>query len=235
MSKQNRTRLSVEARRCQLLELGEELFSEWGYDHLSMDDVARAAGVSIGLVYRYFPGKRDFYLETLRNVAQQMVEGIEVDQALPVRERFYQTLDGYLTYLEGHAPAYRTLMFAGLAGDVEVAMIADEVRQALLTRTMDRIGVEGAPEPAVRIAIRGWMGYVESSGLDWVANRDLDRSVVLAHMAATLSLQLAMLGILPPGFDVAGAPVFAALRSALAQVALGPTPSAEAKGGGESS
>jgi AcrR family transcriptional regulator len=44
-------------RRERLLESAGRLFSLWGFDKTSMDDVAREAGVSKGAVYLEFPGK----------------------------------------------------------------------------------------------------------------------------------------------------------------------------------
>ncbi len=61
-----RARLDVEERRKQLVALGNELFSKRTYDEVSIDELARAAGISKGLLYHYFPTKRDFYIATVR-------------------------------------------------------------------------------------------------------------------------------------------------------------------------
>jgi AcrR family transcriptional regulator len=70
---QTRTRLEVEQRRAQLLTLGQELFSSSTYDELSIDDIARAAGISKGLLYHYFPSKRDYYVATIRVAAGELL------------------------------------------------------------------------------------------------------------------------------------------------------------------
>jgi hypothetical protein len=36
------------------------------------------------------------------------------------------------------------------------------------------------PDPAVRMAARGWVGFIEETTLDWLRNRDLDREQLLA-------------------------------------------------------
>src|SRR5689334_1058061 len=61
-----RSRLAVDKRRAQLLKLGQELFSNFNYDELSIDEIARRAGISKGLLYHYFPSKRDYYVEVIR-------------------------------------------------------------------------------------------------------------------------------------------------------------------------
>src|SRR4051812_45882941 len=68
-----RARLDVDERRAQLLSLGLERFSERSYDEVSIDDLARAAGISKGLLYHYFPTKRDFYIAALAQAAEQLL------------------------------------------------------------------------------------------------------------------------------------------------------------------
>ncbi|HEY4378579.1 MAG TPA: helix-turn-helix domain-containing protein [Acidimicrobiales bacterium] len=50
-------RISGAARRDQLLELAEVLFTERGYDAASMDELARRAGVSKPVIYDHFASK----------------------------------------------------------------------------------------------------------------------------------------------------------------------------------
>src|SRR6185503_20426450 len=70
---QPRVRLEVDARRAQLLEVGRELFTTRCYDDLSIDEIAQAAGISKGLLYHYFPGKRVYYVESLREAAEELL------------------------------------------------------------------------------------------------------------------------------------------------------------------
>jgi AcrR family transcriptional regulator len=44
-------------RRKRLLQSAAALFSRWGFDKTSMDDIAREAGISKGAVYLEFPNK----------------------------------------------------------------------------------------------------------------------------------------------------------------------------------
>ena len=70
MATARRARLSTDARREQLVAFGVEMFSERPFDDVSIDDIAAAAGISKGLLYHYFPSKRDFYVETVRAASQ---------------------------------------------------------------------------------------------------------------------------------------------------------------------
>ena len=50
-------RLSREARRNLILDAATEVFGRQGFEATRMDDVAKAAGVAKGLVYKHFPSK----------------------------------------------------------------------------------------------------------------------------------------------------------------------------------
>jgi AcrR family transcriptional regulator len=53
-----RKRVAAEARRAQLIEVALRLFAEQGYDGTATRDIAEAAGVAEGLLFRHFPTKR---------------------------------------------------------------------------------------------------------------------------------------------------------------------------------
>ncbi len=61
--KQQRAARTYEA----LLDAAARIFSERGYDATQTPDIAAAAGVSTGALYRYFRDKRHIFLEMLRH------------------------------------------------------------------------------------------------------------------------------------------------------------------------
>src|SRR3954452_404911 len=87
MAAPRRVRLQIDERRAQLLELGIRLFSTHAYDDISIDDVADAAGISKGLLYHYFQGKREFYVEVIREASLQLRRLTEPDPTLPPSAR----------------------------------------------------------------------------------------------------------------------------------------------------
>jgi AcrR family transcriptional regulator len=52
-----RTPKVVEDRREQIMDTALQLFAEKGFDRTTNKDIARAAGVTPGLIYHYFPSK----------------------------------------------------------------------------------------------------------------------------------------------------------------------------------
>ena len=54
-------RLEPDARRAHLLAVGATVFGSKAYDEVQIDQIAKEAGVSRGLLYHYFPSKRAFF------------------------------------------------------------------------------------------------------------------------------------------------------------------------------
>src|SRR2546427_10743578 len=101
-----RQRLTVDARREQLLGLGMELFSTRAYDEIWIEEIAEHAGVSRGLLYHYFPTKRDFYVAVTRTAAEEVRELTEPDPSLPPDERVRAGIDAFLRYAEEHPQGF---------------------------------------------------------------------------------------------------------------------------------
>jgi AcrR family transcriptional regulator len=175
MATARRARLTTDARREQLVALGSEMFSERPFDEVSIDDIAAAAGISKGLLYHYFPSKRDFYVAVVREAADEMQVVTETDPDLAPLERLSAGLDRYLEYVETHARGYATVLRAGIGSDPEVAAIVEEVRGAMAGRILDDLPIKGEAPPGVRIAVRGWVGFAEAASLEWVERREVTR------------------------------------------------------------
>jgi AcrR family transcriptional regulator len=175
-----RTRLQVDVRRQQLLALGLELFGNQTYDDLSIDEIARRAGVSKGLLYHYFPSKRAFYVAAVREAARQLLEETDIDQhgrgPQPDPEGVRAGLAAFLGYVARRRIAYGFLLRGGIGTDPEVAEIIEDTRRALVERMLSRLSRFGArvDDPATRLRLRGWLGFLEASSLDWVESQELD-------------------------------------------------------------
>jgi AcrR family transcriptional regulator len=60
-----------EMRRTQIVETAVRLFSESGYHDTTIDDIAREADISKGLVYKYFKDKNDVLFFVLCHVLEK--------------------------------------------------------------------------------------------------------------------------------------------------------------------
>ena len=176
-----RTRLQVDERRQQLLALGLELFARQTYDELSIDEIAKTAGVSKGLLYHYFPSKRAFYVASVQEASRQLLEETNtapspeaIDQPDPKAIR--AGLRAFLAYVLERRVAYAFLLRGGVGTDPEVGEIIEGTRQALIDRMFSRLAKFGVrrDDPVTRLKLRGWIGLIESASLDWVESQQLD-------------------------------------------------------------
>ncbi len=162
-------RLDVDERRKQLVALGIELFAERTYDDVSIDELAQAAGISKGLLYHYFPTKRDFYVATVKQAAQDLFERTATPEGMDPLERLRAGLDAYLDYVVKHGKPYASLLRGGVGSDSEVAAIVDGTRDAFIARLLEGAPFPGASGgPLLRIVLRGWIGFVEAATIEWI-------------------------------------------------------------------
>jgi AcrR family transcriptional regulator len=168
------SRLGVDERRRQLLEAGARVFTERAYDDVSMADVARAAGISKGLLYHYFPSKRDLFVSTLEAAAAELRELTQPDPSLPVPEQLTAALDAYLGWIDDHADSY-TRLIESASGSDDVRSYMAQVRADTVERMLATVVRSGDPA-AVRTALHGFLWFLDGACLEWLGHRDLSRT-----------------------------------------------------------
>jgi len=193
-----RTRLITDERRAQLIALGLELFSSRAYDEVHIAELATAAGISKGLLYHYFPTKRDFYTAALQQAAERLLSQLQPDPSLPPPERLQRGLHRYLSYVQQYGTSYVALMRGGVGADPAVAAIVEETRLACMSRLISGMGFSPATlPPLVRIALRAWIGTVEAASLEWVLCPEVPADEVVSLLSAQLLHLLLSLGAMP--------------------------------------
>jgi AcrR family transcriptional regulator len=196
-----RVRLDNDQRRAQLLALAKSAFSDRAYDDVSIDDIAREAKISKGLLYHYFPTKRDLYVAGLREIALELVQAVTAipPDLIPI-ERARAGLDAYLDHITRHSRAYVSLMRGGIGSDPEVAAVVEGVRTELATAFIrdQPFAALVAGNPRFETTIRGWIGFVEHATLDWCVNQRLSR-VDLRELLIDVLLGI-LKAVVPPVF-----------------------------------
>src|SRR5918996_2397853 len=105
-SAQARTRLATDARREQLLRAGVELLRVRTPDEIAVDDVARRARISRGLLYHYFKDKDAFVVAILEQASEELRGALRGDPQLSGRERLEAAVDAFIAYAEAHAAGF---------------------------------------------------------------------------------------------------------------------------------
>jgi AcrR family transcriptional regulator len=190
-----RVRLPIDERRAQLIALGTQLFSSRSYDDISIDDVADAAGISKGLLYHYFGGKKEFYVEVLRATSEELRRLTEPDPTLSPGDRLRAAVNAHLNYVQSNKPVYAAIYTSGAAIAREANDILEEHREVVLGYFLRDFGIT-KPRPILRAALRAWMAMVEGACLDWIAHPELERDalceLLIAGYAAMLDRTLSL-------------------------------------------
>jgi AcrR family transcriptional regulator len=184
------TRLDVDERRMQLLELGARLFTRHSYDELSMAQIAREAGISKALLYHYFPSKQAFFQATLAETAAEVLARTTPDPALPALAQLEASLDAYLAWIEEHAESYRKLI-ASATGAPEVRELIDGIREQTAQRILEGLGSD---DPRVRTAVSGWLWFMDGACLEWTEQGGVSRDEIRGLLVGTLIGALASAG-----------------------------------------
>ena len=148
---QKRSRATVDA----VLEAGAQLLLTIGYDKASTNKIAEKAGVSIGSLYEYFPGKEAIFAEIRRRQDQRYARLI---QAEPVPATFREALRlNVTTYIrlalsdiELHTALVRDVpKFA--TSEAESILVAGSLEQS--TRIVDSQAIKLRPQCDTALAL----------------------------------------------------------------------------------
>lgn len=182
-----RIRLTPEARRKQLIDLGVEMLATRRLDELSVELIAKAAGISRGLLFHYFPSKQDFHLEVARAAAAEMIRRTEPDTSLAPVEALRGALTSFMDYVEENPDNYKSLVRGAASGDATMRAIFDETRSTMAQRILDVLATMGLEaSPRMRLAIAGWVGYVEECVVRWIDTRTIGRDELLEMLTKSL-------------------------------------------------
>lgn len=195
----SRVRMSPDARREQLLELGVRLLGTRSLEDLSIEALAEEAGISRGLLYHYFGGKQEFHVAVVRRAADDLFAVTAPDGVGTPLEQLAGSLERYVDYVAANYQGYVSLVRGAAGGSEELQEIYEQSRAALTDRLFDGAVAEEAvvlgltDTPGVRLLVRGWAAFMEEVVVEWVRDDNgVSRDELLHYLAASLP------GILAP-------------------------------------
>ncbi len=188
-SRSSKADARAETQRRRILRASQQCFIQHGFHGASMANIADTAGMSAGLIYRYFAGKSDIILaivqEQLTFLRDDMLQVRKVDVASEIVARFGATK---IPSEHGMNAVLLLEISAESTRDSRVAAALDEFDGALrsgledwLTRAPDNGGL-GLP-PALA-PMRALLLQCMIEGLKVRETREpgLDRAMLLAAM-----------------------------------------------------
>jgi AcrR family transcriptional regulator len=187
MTAAKRVRLSPDARREQLLELGVRMLATRTLEELSVDVLAEEAGISRGLLFHYFKNKQEFHRAVVRRAADDLIECTAPDPSIEPIPQLTLSLEHYLDYVMANHRAYISLVRGAASGDTALLEIFDQTRDVLTSRIIDNLAIFGLRDsPALRLLARGWSAMVEEAVLSWVADPQISKAELLRVLTAAL-------------------------------------------------
>ena len=191
MGRPERTEEERQARRDELLDAAVDAIRRHG-PQASMEDLARAAGVTKPILYRHF-GHRDGLTAAL---ATRFARGLEatLHEAMgsgnDARETLTKTIDAYLAFVERDPDVYRFLVrhLTATPADEELS-VGNFLRQVgnqvavVVGEQMRAANVDsGGAEPLAH----GIVGMVHAAGDWWLERRTMPRERVVQYVVDLL-------------------------------------------------
>ena len=203
-----RAPLSERGRRTRdrLVVAARQVFEERGFDAARMGDIARAAGVSHGTVYTWFPTKEDALHAAVDSVTDEMYDVLSTPEATDPIERIALANERYLKVHRETARLMEAVAQAAV-NDASFRAVLSGLRRThveRVTKTIQKLQKEGLAVASLdaRVSAAALCAMVEGFARHWLsgdqtkaAQRTSD-----AHVLQTLTeLWARALGLIEPG------------------------------------
>lgn len=187
MTSEQRSRLSPEQRRAQLIAIGVAFLAEHPLDELTIDELATRAGVSRALIFHYFDSRQGVERAIVTTARDSLLLATEPRLELAPRERVHDTLMRIAGFVREHSGTFSSLIRGVASGAPEVRAIVDESRELNAQRLLQAFTELGnADTPALRVALRAWVAFTEDVLLELVVDRRIDDEAVVDFLEQTL-------------------------------------------------
>ncbi|MEU2258574.1 TetR/AcrR family transcriptional regulator [Nocardia xishanensis] len=181
-----RKRLRHAARREQLLDVAESLFVRDGYSAVTMEDIARVAGVSRPIVYNHFTSREGVYVACVRRARDQYHAEIQAvfDPELDARSLLATGADVFFAMLERDPGRWKLLFGSNAVLPGEYADQLAELRFATIDLIADMLRHRAPPHTdrrRVDAAANALSGVGERLGHWWLKCPMLTRAELVEY------------------------------------------------------
>jgi AcrR family transcriptional regulator len=161
-----RRRMRAAERRAQLLEVARKVFGRHGFHTVTMDTVAKEAGVTKPILYDHFPSKRDLYLALLEADLANLRERLHdaLDRSAGNRERIRGSFQAYFDFVDEHAEGFRLLMQEATGPERQFREMVGQLRSEIMGRVTEIIVRESkgtVDRSDAEVVALGLIGMVE--------------------------------------------------------------------------
>ena len=172
-----RLRRSAGDRRAQLVQIGLELLPSTPVQELTIDEVARRAGISRSLLFHYFATKRDYYTAVTRAAADLLWEHLLPPPGTSPEEQVSGMLDRYVGWVETFRESHLAFVRGAAGGDPWVAEVYEETRGRLVEVALTAL--ELPDDARRRQLVLAWFAFSEDLVGQWVQEPTMTRPELL--------------------------------------------------------
>jgi AcrR family transcriptional regulator len=192
---QTKRRMRAPERREQLLQVARTVFARRGFHTVTMDDVAREAGVTKPILYDHFPSKRDLYRDLLEADLAALKEKIRqaLESSRGNRERIRASFQAYFDFVDEEGAGFRLLMQEAAGAEREFRDLIARFREGVLAEVTELILRESQGRLDRREAEEVALGLIGMA--EMVAQHDPGRSKDERRRTVDTLVRLAWRGI----------------------------------------
>ncbi|KAA0116031.1 TetR/AcrR family transcriptional regulator [Mycolicibacterium sp. P9-22] len=142
-----------QARRSQIVAAAQALLKAQDYDQIQMRDVADAADVALGTLYRYFSSKEHVYAAVLMDWAQPVFAPAAPDTR-PAERRVREKVRGIIATFERRPAFFKVCMLLQHTADANAAALMEEfgaVAQQTLSADFASLGAQESADTAIMV------------------------------------------------------------------------------------
>ena len=180
-----------------MLDAANDLFAERGYEEVSVEDIARAAGVTRGLVHHYFGGRKEVYVALLERLDAIREEQLRPPVGRSARARVADSVSRWLDWTEANRTIYLGTIAPGEdIADPEVRRVVADLRGRAVALLATFHADIAQDSPRLRYALECWTGLNRAATRRWLRG-EATREATQELLASTLEHVLRTFGAPP--------------------------------------
>jgi AcrR family transcriptional regulator len=178
-------RRTADDRRAQLVAIGLELLPTTPVQELTIDEVARRAGISRSLLFHYFATKSEYVTAVMDAAAASLRDHVVPRPGSPTGGQLPGMLDRFVSWVETYRDSHLAFVRGAHAGEPDLARVYQDTREQLV-----EVALAAVPLPdgeRQRQLVRSWFAFTEDLVLQWTSEPTMTRDELLELVADVLT------------------------------------------------
>ena len=151
---------------------------------LTIDEVARRAGISRSLLFHYFATKREYYTAVTQAAADLLWQHLLPRPGTPEAEQVRGMIDRYVGWVDTYREAHLSFVRGAAGGDPWVAEVYEDMRERLVDVALSALRLPD--DPGRRQLVRAWFAFTEDLVSQWAREPAMSRDELVTLLVAVL-------------------------------------------------